>query len=125
MEKWTNKFSLEIHDLLSLAALQREASKSVENALKDELSSLANKCRAQQILRDSIHASLLEEIGNLDSLVSSEVRHDSTSSIASIPVQPSTIAIPLPTILFSASDTDVIQDAHPTIPTMTLLCKLE
>jgi hypothetical protein len=124
-EKWTNKLSLEIRDLLSLATLQREVSKLVENALKDELSSLADKCRAQRMLRDSVHASLLEEIGDLDSMVSSEARRDSTSSIASTPMQPSTPAIPLPTGLSSTSDTNVVQDAHPTIPIVTLLCELE
>ena len=60
------------------------------------------------MLRDSVHASLLEEIGDLDSLVSYEARRDSTFSIASTHVQPSTPAIPLPTVLSFASNIDVV-----------------
>jgi hypothetical protein len=98
---------------------------SIENALKDELSSLADKCRAQRMLRDFVHASLLEEIGDLDSLVFYEARRDSTSSIASTLVQPSTPATPLPMVLSYASYNDQVQDAHPTTPIVTSLCELE
>jgi hypothetical protein len=124
-KKWTNKLSLEICEILSLAVLQREATKSIESVFKDEQSTLADKCMAQQILRDSVYASLLEEIGDLDSLVSSEARRDSKSNIASTLIQPSIPAIPVPMDASYALDNDQCKDAHPTTPAVTPFCELE
>jgi hypothetical protein len=124
-DKWNLKLADEVRDLLLLVNLQREANKSMESVLQAERSAMADKCRAQRMLMDSVHASLMEESGDLECIVSSETRRESTSSIASTAlhgIEPVTAADESPSL---TSEKALLQSTDHVSPEEPALCVLE
>jgi hypothetical protein len=124
-DKWNLKLVDEVRNLLLLVNLQREANKSMESVLQAERSAMAEKYRAQRMLMDSVHASLMEESGDLECIVSSETRRESTSSIASTAlygIEPVTVADESPSLTLEKA---LLQSTDHVSPEEPALCVLE
>jgi hypothetical protein len=63
-EKWGAKIGQEVRDFLRLAYVEKATIQSEEAVLKVERALAIDKCISQRMLRDSLHASLIEESCN-------------------------------------------------------------
>jgi hypothetical protein len=71
--------------LLLLASLEWVACKAQLQTLLAEKISLEERCRTQHMLRDSVHATLLEESKDLSTLAAEELQRESSSSLSHAP----------------------------------------